>query len=139
MKSKKTIIAIVVIVAAVVVLLLYRKGVFSKKASAGEVSTPSGPDPNSLEDVIAVAFADDAYAAAFAAKARELYDKCQVQATFLTDEQNKAAQNGITLAQQVVLDASYLKCYTNENGTWTPRSGAHQVYHAKVKERILAM
>ena len=138
--SKKTIIIIGIILAIAFYFLWKKKKEMSSVASEleAEVSETSG-NKNNLEAVIAVAFGNDQYASTFAAKAREVYNYCKSSLIREQDLQAKADRNGITFAQQAVLDGAYVECYKQVGDKWVPRDAAHLSYFNKVKERVFGM
>lgn len=53
--------------------------------------------------------------------------------------QAKADANGVTYAQQAVMDASYLIYYTNETGLWKPKADWAEYYHTELVKQVKAI
>lgn len=135
--NKKTL--IIIVVAAVAAYLLWRR---SKQTTVIEAAGTivAGPDPNNLDDCIAVAFGNDKYAATLAARSRKVYTANKATLTLQEAFAKKAAQNGFTFEQQAVVDGCFLECYKkDERGQWVPRSADHQYYQKMVIDRVKAM
>lgn len=128
---------IILVVAAVAAYLLWKKGVFSKGTASVDSMTGgfSGPDPNNLEDVIAVAFGNDAYATLFAERARKVYSECETSPSYKAKMQSLASTRGRSYAQQVVINGAYELCYKNG----APRDTDHYNYFKMVEQRVDAM
>ena len=139
--SKKTI--IIVIIVAVVAYVLWKKrkgavGLEEVDVSVGGAS--SGLDPHNLEDCMTAAFGNDKYADVFRKQVRNVEADANRMQTYKDTIMARAAENGFTYEQQLVLQGSYQECYRKgEDGNWTPKDNAHKAYHTKVKERLMAM
>lgn len=139
--SKKTI--IIIIIVAVFAYLLWKKrkgtvGLEEVDVSVGGVS--SGLDPHNLEDCMTAAFGNDQYASVFRQQVMRVASDANRMQAYKDQIMARAAENGFTYEQQLVLQGSYQECYRkDENGQWVPKDSAHKAYHTKVKERLAAM
>lgn len=139
--SKKTIIIILIVVAVAAWLLWKRRGVAGLEevdVSVGGAS--SGLDPHNLEDCMTAAFGNDQYASVFRQQVLRVVSDANRMQAYKDQIMARAADNGFTYEQQLVLQGSYQECYRkDENGQWVPKDNAHKAYHTKVKERLAAM
>lgn len=136
--SKKTIIIVVIVAVVAYVLWKRRKG--SGSVTVEEVEVSGGLDPHNLEDCMTAAFGNDKYADVFRKQVRNVEADANRMQTYKDTIMARAAENGFTYEQQLVLQGSYQECYRKgEDGNWTPKDNAHKAYHTKVKERLMAM
>lgn len=139
--SKKTIIIILIVVAVAAWLLWKRRGTVGLEevdVSVGGAS--SGLDPHNLEDCMTAAFGNDQYASVFRQQVMRVASDANRMQAYKDQIMARAAENGFTYEQQLVLQGSYQECYRkDENGQWVPKDSAHKAYHTKVKERLAAM
>ncbi|MBQ6729931.1 MAG: hypothetical protein IJQ83_07360 [Bacteroidales bacterium] len=103
------------------------------------MDVPVGLDPNNLADCMTAAFGNDPYAAVFRQQVGNVVANANQNQQYRQAIMARAAENGFTYEQQLVLQGAYQECYRNDSGLWTPIDEAHKAYCAKVKERLAAM
>lgn len=139
--SKKTIIIIIIVAVVAYVLWKKLKGAGGlEEVDVSVVGASSGLDPHNLEDCMTAAFGNDQYASVFRQQVMRVASDANRMQAYKDQIMARAAENGFTYEQQLVLQGSYQECYRkDENGQWVPRDSAHKAYHTKVKERLAAM
>lgn len=109
MKIEKKHIIIAIVVAVVAYLLWKRSRSVATDGSSGTGASPK----TTVEGVLAAAGANSE----LKRYARNLERSIEKNPNWKQSVMDKAADNGYTYAQQVVLEAIWMK-YTNEDGTW---------------------
>ncbi len=139
--SKKTIVIIIIVAVVAYVLWKRRKGAGGlEEVDVSVVGASSGLDPHNLEDCMTAAFGNDQYASVFRQQVMRVASDANRMQAYKDQIMARAAENGFTYEQQLVLQGSYQECYRkDENGQWVPKDSAHKAYHTKVKERLAAM
>lgn len=134
MKMNKRLI-LILIVLAVTAYLLWKKGVFAKDESAG-AGTGGNAGAKSTKAIID---ALTGVAGSHKDYLRKYCEQIESDPEKKASVEAKAADNGVTYAQQAVMDASYVLYYTNETGVWKPKADWAAWYHEELVKQVMAM
>lgn len=142
MKVNKKRLLIILVVVAVAAYFVWKNRKDEKESKGETPSSPSGTpsvDKNSTESIIA-SLKMPQNNETHRQYLRQNCASIEGNLTKKSSVETKAEKNGVTYAQQAVMDASYLIFFKEEGGQWVERwNGSYAYWHKPIVDQVMAL